>query len=202
MITERHLEVRKTLISLCQTYSLVISEMLEKPADYGLDIGTEDEILSRTKLVFDSIENGLKLGEYDAESITANFAEAQHTFKIMMSTRNPSALASDAEISSVKVAQDYTRTYNLYILNAIKANLIDIEKEPARYLTKITLEDIQSLLKETDLLLAMQDKYVIGEEMMAARMAELTYVYLYEVVTSIKAKLNMSYEFHMPSENQ
>lgn len=189
MIANKQLGVQKTLISFCQHYYMAIDEMLADPGQCGIDIGTEDEVLKQVRNEFQKIEEMLKLRPADeAATIVDRFLENWKTLQAFTSLRKPEIaymnLSTEKDLSSY-----YVDTYRAYVLNQIQYFLKKVAADPDTYLIKVksflTMDDVNDLLREVNLLISMQDKGIFTEEMLTARTMELAYIFVNEVVCLI-----------------
>ena len=192
MLTPRQLDVYKTILSVTQNYRLVIKEMLDDPSKYGIDVGTEDEVLEGLYVEFGSIEASLVTNEYDPESIAMRFAKAKNSFKSIALLRNPSGLATVS--MDANAAEGYKETYARYTLNSMKHFLGKVKADPMKYLSSDNTSEVANMIREIDLMIALQDEDALPDICMDARMMELCYVFLYEIVCIIDARYDYLYK--------
>ena len=198
-MTKRHLEVRNGLVLLCQTYCQVIDEMLEQPHEYGLDIGTEDEALKNILIKFGEIQSRIKDDKYDPSDICVELAETVRSFNVLIALRPRSSNLDEFIKENRTVSQTYNATYNLYNLNSMSHYLIKIEEKPEKYLLNLSIDEVRELHKEIELLIHLQDKGIYDEVEMSAKVAEITYVFLFEIVGMIDTMMEV-YSNAIPRE--
>lgn len=191
MVTPRKLDTQKILIDMCKVYCDKLKSVLDNPSIYGLKIDEEDTLLEGMYADLRSLEADLVNDEYNAESMCTTFAEIQHT---IISTLEAHGITIDTIGSVDDTEKREMAKHGLASLNSMKFLIDKIAGNPIRYKPSASVEELKKLSNEIDLMISMSTMNVIPDELLSMSIAEVTYIFMTEIVPIFSTRADKLYE--------